>query len=427
MAKLTPVIIDESTNSEGKWNVKIRLGHKSKNAYIGTEFFVEKKHLTPDSQIKPKYIIDHLSGLLSKYNAILKKNKEYLPELTHLELKDILENNDKYEKAEQSEGTVMFLDFCKDYISGVSNEGTAGVLRTAYLSLKDYLNGNDIPATQITSKFLKSYEEFLKVPRVAIRGDGENVKRIRIEASGDTGIHTHMSGIRRLLNWAKEKYNDEELGVILIPNDPFKKYKIVDPSPVEARDYTIEQILKLRDLTLKPKSRAEMARDLWFLSFCLCGMNTIDMRNLTGDDTDRIEYNRSKTKKKRADKALISIKLIPEALPFYKKYAGKLQVQYKKSVYLNYAVHMGMVRLRKILGKGFEDLDLYSARHSFASLAANELGYSISEIGEALNHEQIKVVTNRYIRKSWKKVDEIQAAVVSLIWPAPLDVVQAES
>lgn len=410
MAKLTPVILEEDPNEFGTWNVKIRIGHKSKNAYLSTSEFVGKKHLK-DRAIKPSFIVTNLTDILNSYNEILKRHKFSLPNMSHLQVKELLEKNgNQYADSEE----IMFLAFCDQHIKSWPVESTASILRTVYLRLYDYTEGKDIQVRMITSSFLKGYEDYLRQPATLKRMSNGRFKTLKVEGLGNTGIHGHMNRFKLLFNAAKEKYNDEEIGLIPIPNNPFKKYKIPEMDDVPARDFTADQIVKIRDCKTKPGTREEMVRDLWMLSFYLCGMNACDMLRLPCIAVDRVEYNRQKTENKRSDKAFISVKLIDEAKEIYHKYIGNLN--YSNGGSLNNAIYYGMKKLRSTLGEGFEDLDFYSARHSVATIAANECGFSVDAIGKALNHgESKRVVTNRYIRKSWKTVDEIQAAVVSLL------------
>lgn len=412
MAKLTPVILDEDPNEFGTWNVKIRIGHKSRSAYLATDEYVGKKNIK-DGVIKPSFIISNLTGILTKYNNILNEFKQSLPTLSHLQVKELLENNGVLDKVNEE---IMFLKASKEYIDSMEVENTAAALRTVYLRVNDYLQGCDIPVRTITASFLKEYDRYIRKPAVLRRMRMGVLMDTSVDGLGNTGVCGQMKRLQRLFNEIKDKYNDEESGIIPIPNDPFRKYKFPEPDDVPDRDYTVDQIVKIRDCILKEGSRVEMARDLWMLSFYLGGMNAADMLRLSDKEVVRVEYNRKKTESQRTDKAFISIKLIDEAKDIYRKYAGKLQSMYANGGSFNNAISEGIKRLRKILGKGFEELDFYSARHSVATIAANECGYSVEAIGRILNHGEKKGnVTNRYIRRSWKIVDDIQESVVSLI------------
>ncbi len=76
----------------------------------------------------------------------------------------------------------------------------------------------------------------------------------------------------------------------------------------------------------------------------------------------------------------------------------------------------------KFIGKkiGAIDLEMYAARHTFASLARNECGFSIDKVAQALNNvESEHKVTDLYIKKDWSTIDQVQEKVLELFdWTA---------
>lgn len=423
MAKLTPVILNEDPNSEGMWNVKIRIGHKSKTAYLATSEFVSKKQIVKGQELKTSYIIDKMSGILKGYNNMLKSNTELISKMSHLEVKEFLEKPDK--KVDSGE-VVWFIQFAKEYEDSIrpDNESesasSANIIKTIRYSLMDFLGNDDIPATGISSVFLREYELYLRSGRVLKRLNNGVIRESKRKPLKNSSINVIMNGIKKLHRLAKLKYNDEESGIVLIPNSPFDRFKIVGKDRSRNRDFNSSQVAQIRDCKLRPNSRAELTRDIWMLSFYLCGMNSADIYRNKGGESGRIVYNRQKTELKRDDNALTSIKLIDEVKRLYDKYMGKMQIHYKSLAVFNMTLHSGIRDVRKVLGPGFECLDPYSARHSVASIAGNECGYSDEQIGKLLNHEDANTrVTRIYIRKSWSIVDEMQAAVVALLPPKP--------
>ncbi len=159
-----------------------------------------------------------------------------------------------------------------------------------------------------------------------------------------------------------------------------------------------------------------MARDLFMLSFYLCGMNAVDFYNLKKKDIKdgRIEYNRAKTKGRRRDNAFISIKLIDEAKPLLKKYIEKLPRMYKFYEGLDAALSSGMIKLRELTE--IPEITFYWARHTFANTARNNCRMSKDDVALALNHiDEGHRTTDIYIAKDWRIVDEVQEKVVGLL------------
>ncbi|MGY4539504.1 integrase [Mucilaginibacter sp. UYNi724] len=229
------------------------------------------------------------------------------------------------------------------------------------------------------------------------------------------GIYSHMRDLRTLFNEARKIYNNEDIGVVKIKHYPFKVYKIGAPPKTRKRNISAEQLIKIKNCAVKPNSRAELAKELFLLSFYMCGMNAVDFYNLISYDpqSTRLEYNRSKTKGLRNDGALISIKIVPEARPMLEKYIGKLQERYSTYNGLDTALSKGITEVRKVTGVA--DITFYWARHTFATIARNKCQMDKDDIAEALNHvDGDHKITDIYIEKDWSVVDKVQAAVLKL-------------
>jgi hypothetical protein len=201
---------------------------------------------------------------------------------------------------------------------------------------------------------------------------------------------------------------------------PFKKYKLIRPTENKKPKLTVKQIIAIREFVAKPGSRMELARDLFMLSFYLCGMNAVDLYKLPEDEImlNRVDYNRSKTSSRRRDNAFISINIPDVAIPLYVKYAGKLQRRYCSHHSLDTALSKGMRAIGKELK--YKELEFYDARHAFGDWARNICRFSKDDVGLALNHkDQTNSVTDYYVSKSWAIIDEVQKAVIRLISPKP--------
>ncbi|MGO1748507.1 hypothetical protein, partial [Alkalibacterium gilvum] len=184
----------------------------------------------------------------------------------------------------------------------------------------------------------------------------------------------------------------------------------------ENRNNNLEEVVRIRDCKVLPNTRAELARDLYMLSFYLCGMNAVDLFKISTDDirNGRVDYNRSKTKGKRKDRAFISIKIIDEAKPLLEKYIGKLSQRYSSRTTFNSALKHGMKKLREL--SGVEGVTLYRARHTFASTARNDCRMSKDDVALALNHvENGNRVTDIYIAKDWRIIDDVQDKVMQFL------------
>lgn len=232
----------------------------------------------------------------------------------------------------------------------------------------------------------------------------------------DSGLHNHMRDLRTLFNAACSFYNNEDIGLYRIEHKPFKKYKVGSAPLTKKRNLSIDEIKCIRDCETKPGSRAELAKELFMLSFYLCGINAVDLYNCTKENIDngRLNYNRSKTKGKRKDDAFISIKITEKSRPLLEKYLGRLSNRYKTYVGLDAAISDGMKQLRRVAG--IENVTFYYARHTFANTARNNCKISKDDISLALNHvDQAYKLIDIYLDKDWTIVDKVQKKVLRLL------------
>ena len=127
----------------------------------------------------------------------------------------------------------------------------------------------------------------------------------------------------------------------------------------------------------KSTCRFDLAKDCFILSFCLMGINSVDLYNATDLIGNRLVYNRTKTKDRRLDKAKMEVIVPKMVLPIIEKYRDRTG-QRLFNFYQYYCDHKG---LNKAINKGLkeigeqlkiDDLEFYAARHSWATIALNK-------------------------------------------------------
>jgi hypothetical protein len=325
MATVAAVVFEHHEKNDGTFNVKIRIYHKFEKRYIDTSHFVSKRQLDVKFNIKDKLMLKILEKTLDEYREAISQLGTKLEFFSCEGLRDYLRdlNSD-----------IDFIAFCTNHIEQLKREnraGTAGTHRTVRNGLTDYFKRESVSINEIHSNMLMSYERYLRSERVIKRKNhlGRIVETTE-KGLSDSGLHNHMRDLRTLFNAACNHYNNEDLGLYKIKHYPFKKYKIGSAPLTKKRNITIEQVKTIRDCETLKDSRAELAKDLFMLSFYLCGMNAVDFYNLRKKaiKNGRIDYNRAKTKGRRRDNAFISINLIEEAKPLLNKYIDKLPDRY---------------------------------------------------------------------------------------------------
>lgn len=414
MPKFTPVILpDAKPNYDGTFDVKVRIGHKSKSAYLDTGQVVPKKEISK-GKIKPMWIVENLSNLLKGITETIKNIEYKLDAMTASDIKTYIENSKK--KASVSVSDIDFKILFSEHIHKLKEQDKYyKTFQTAFNALNDYIGNDMLLATDINVSFLVGFETFLKGERKITRLNQGVQRTFTSKSEKGASVRNILRDFRTVFNAARFKHNDEDAGVILIPNNPYKKYKLPEIKSVGShRALTIEEIRTVWSVKVEPNSRPELAQELSKLSFMLCGINAADLYKLKPTKGKRVEYNRSKTEYRRKDNAFISIKLIDEAIPLYQKYIGQLNKRYSSEASLNRGIKSGMDALIKLTG--IDGLQFYSFRHSFASIARNECRFSKDDIAMAMNHvDSANRVTDIYIKKDWSIVDDVQRGVVDAV------------
>jgi integrase len=401
-------VLKHNKRKDDKYPVSIRVCWKRKYGYIKTEYYVLSKQVTRDLELKDPFIIRELNNRIAEYEQIkVLKLKQRIELYTAKELAEYFVKH----SSQSSNQIVDFIRFAKEVADNTSKSGTAGLYRTIINSLIAYNRSEKLPVADINLKYLQAYEKWLFTKK---NSEGKD------DSLTQSGVNLYMRTFKALFNKMINALNDEERGEIVIPFNPFKKYKMPQVPVTEKRALTIEQIRTIRDVKLSLK-RDILARDVFMLSFYLAGMNTVDMYYLENYCDGRITYNREKTKGKRQDKAFISIKVEPEAEEIIKRYRGNEKVfNFSETYYiaheLNKHVNYALKRIGKMDEIKIPGLTFYSARHSFATIARNDCGISKYDIHEALNHSDPSMrVTDIYIKKDWSMIDNVVRRVLDKI------------
>lgn len=169
------------------------------------------------------------------------------------------------------------------------------------------------------------------------------------------------------------------------------------------RSLSVEVMRQLRDKELS--GFQEWARDMFFLSFYLIGINTADLYDLKELRDGRVEYKRHKTG------TLYSVAVPPEAAAIIEKYKGD-----GKLIDTGRFTSSGTMgtSLTRYLRQIHPDLTTYYARHTWATLAA-ELDIPIETISHALGHKIGSPVTAIYVAYNQRKIDEANRKVIDYL------------
>lgn len=186
---------------------------------------------------------------------------------------------------------------------------------------------------------------------------------------------------------------------------PFRKYRIRNV-PTRKRSLSAAQLLSIFNTEVPAWEQKYI--DAFKLIFLLIGINTVDLLALRREDIsgDYVSYARAKTRR------LYNIKVEPEAREIIEKYPGaKKLLSWDEGCasYLSWTAN-----LNRRLSEIFPGLTSYYARHSWATIAANDLDIPKDTIAAALGHGG-NTVTDIYIDFDRKKVDEANRRVIDWV------------
>lgn len=409
MATVAAVILKHHKKQDGTFNVKIRITHKGSTVYIDTNIYAGKSDVDTKIRLKKVFIDTYLTSTVNDYRKKLNALGAKVDYMSASDIKEYFSLEDEL---------IDFIKFADENVQALinSNRKSTGLRRkTSVTFFKRFLNKTQFNVDLITSKLLREFEKYLFDNDYAVNT-----------------VRNTMSDIRAIFNEAKDVYNNEELGIVRIHNSPFSKY--TPPESPESRkkgleiskhakskssgkaeidlNQIVETIKFIRDVEIE-NTADSIARDLFMLSFYMCGTNANDFHAyLVDKNIERFGYNRNKTRGKRKDKAFISIKVTEEAKPLVEKYAGYLQERYALPKAINNRLSESFkLRLADVFG--IPNFTYYHARHFFATLAGF-CGYDDFDIQRALN-QKTNTMAAVYTARDWSKIDEIQRAVLDLL------------
>ncbi len=391
--KISIYVDTRRTDKNGLKNVFIRCYvNRNKVFHINTGI---RCLYEPTECVFPKEERNHraksgkLAGIFYKCDDFIYRNPNLTVEQQRQGLLEIIKGVEK-QNVTLSEN---ILDF-----SSTKNKGTKGIYELTSRKVNEYDKNANFDS--VDEKWLTGFR-----------------KHFIDKGMSANGISIHLRNIRTVFNYARRKRITE--------NYPFLWFKIEEEETIP-NNLSVEQIRLLRDY--KVESWQEVYRDLFMLSFYLAGVNVGDLLLCKKLTNGRFIYKRQKTGK------MIDIYVCKEAKSIIKKYKGKdflLSVMDGRADYHSFMKRWNQA-LKKIGTKEiipdkagekrkivynplFPDITTYTARYSFASIAANDLEISENLIGRCLGHSWSKTVTNRYIANDQKKVDEVIKRVADYV------------
>lgn len=410
----------DKLRQDGSYNVRIRFTKDRKVKRISTSLFATKADLTDRFTIKEDSLIKQEADIL-----ILHYRKMFNEMHLETEPLDVNEIVDRLNSRDKSDKPVDFIQLAKEWIANSTLKGAVNYT-SALNSLIRFNKSEKLYTHQITSEFLQEFMAFL-LNESKERAEQLKKKGKRVPSTRSTSLY--LMGIRRLFKEAVKQYNKPDQGLIRIKNTPFAYFQIPKQEATRKRAITAELIRKIEQLPYQTvykgihhTNRFNLAKDCFILSFCMIGINSVDLFNATEYDGNTLTYYRTKTRDRRMDKAKMIV-TVPKILhPLFEKYKDTTSKRifnfyqnYVNEKAFNKAINKGLKEIGSILK--IEDLEYYAARHSWATIALNKVGVSKYVVHEALNHiDESMRVTDIYIERDFSNENKANAKVVRYVF-----------
>ncbi len=376
--------------------VFVRYTHDRKTVYLPTSMVAEKKDLTSSFKIKNMLIIERGEDLIRAYRE---KLKTLMLEINDVPFEKIVDTLKKKDNALGLE----FVSYFKQWTEENADKKGLKNYQTAVNALCKFVGRDKIFFGEISVKLMRNWERsMMDKPRAC---------------------SLYTSSVVKIFNDAREYFNDYENGIIKI-KDTLHGYKAKKQNVAEKRALTKQELLSIANLPREQdESRYNLARDCFLMSFCLMGMNAIDLYNATDYDGKRIKYNRTKTKDRRSDKALMVVDVPDFIKPLMKRYAVgakegyvfNFSARYATPTDFNRSLSIGLKTVGERANVG--GLQFYAARHTMATTAVNDARIPIYIVNDMLSHIDERMrVTNLYIRKDFTLINEANGKLMDYVF-----------
>lgn len=401
---LSVVILPAKVLADGMHKVRIAISHNSQTRYKVTRFKVPSPRNVRNGRVTGKdignaeYINQQLNSLVQRmyeaYDEIPDAECYTCSQLLELIEARLAANVPKTFDEVAAEWLAMKRKRCAD--------SSMLIYEIAVRSFSDFMRDGFL-LSMLTPQIVSSYDEHL----AAIGARYKNTKR----RLSPTTINIRLRVLRSIVRFAQ---NRRFVSYLI---DPFLDYK---ERTERIRDafLPVSALRSIRDFASSDEN-ANIARDIFMLSFYLCGMNLEDLLTLDFSKND-VVFVRGKTRSRRLDTMKTTFTIQPEARAIIDRYIqgdGRLRFagRRKKSVLSTY-FERHFPKIEQFIGSD-KHIIFYSARKTFSQLA-NML--KIQEmvirycIGDALSRRE-KDMLVYYTRTEKRMADEAIRLVLDFV------------
>lgn len=413
MITFKPVVHAHRKRKDGTYPVTIRVTFGRKCRYLPTTITVTAADMTRSLKIKNP-------DTIAQTNALCDRLRSEAAQLSPFDI----EGHDVGWVVARLTDAMRQQDFRLDFFAWADtylqtkSDGNRPKYETALRAFERFLGRRSIDINDITHAMLLSFAEDCDTgPKLAY----SYKKGIVTTSKPRTGPISpqYLSRLSMIYNAAKDKYNDEDGGAVVIPRSPFRKLNMTPPKPTTGqKPVSVELLQQMIDAECSAAQRR--ALDVFIVGFALMGANIADLWEAAPPKGAWWAYNRRKTRGRRADGAFIRCAIPTEIGPLLARLGAGRSASWwlpelhdagKNASIAGQTINRG---LRSWCEKvGIEPFTYYACRHTWATLA-RRIGVEKATVDEALGHVGDFRVADIYAERDWERIAEANRRVLAL-------------
>ena len=416
-----PVIIQGNRRKDGTWAVYIRVTFKGVCRRLPTSLAATSSDLTRSGRIRSQ-------DLLEKAGELVSRMRGALADLTYFEMEawDVDRVVGRIRDRLGAEGFRLDFFVWADRYLKTKGASTRRTYDQALGALERFLGRRQLDVNEITRAMLLGFVDYVNSEPKMHR------TRTREWTASEPGklpgaaAARHIQKLGHIYRAARDRYNDEDTGRIVIPRSPFDAVRLPVPPPSRGQRSIGAEAMQRAILADTPDPQERVALDAFVVSFCLMGANLADLWAAATPSGDVWEYNRQKTRERRADGAFMRVTVPSAAGPFIARLRegnarsaglwlpGLRRLASSKDICTT-KVNAALRRWQR--REGLPDFTFYAARHTWATLARRS-GVEKATVDECLGHVGDFHLTDIYAERPWDLLDAANAKVLGLFeWP----------
>ncbi len=350
--KLKPTILPAKVLQDGTHRIRIAMSHRGTTRYFQTRFIVPSKSNVIGGQVIGIPNASYINQQLLKQMQEIYQAFDKLEDTDYMTCSQLLTMIEETIKGSKPITLHEAFDLYRQNKLRSTSESTIRILDTAITAIEPFFP-EDYALKRLDAMKLFELRDYLA----------------KTKKLNSTTQLMYLGYLRGAVAFAV-RHKKVQYDVM-----PFRDFDM-PKNNVRHVGLTIEQLRVIRDKEFEGRYKTQMSfsRDLFMLSFYLCGMNLVDIMRL--DLTKpTIRFLRQKTMNYRPDEQSTEFTIQPEARVLIDKLIVKGQIQYKHKGRTYCSLARTLNRHLKHVAEqcGIESrLIYYSARKTFAQLA-NEL------------------------------------------------------